>query len=731
MPQRAYKFGRHDRIVVDGAHYRCVESKGGRHLFQLVVGYVFEDHYVPIDDVEITKLLRGASPRMRIDEGHWTESLGMLRVRNDTSDTSRCSKEHARTAAWKLQWVLRFHRRRRDLSQPRIGVGKAILTAFIEEERVSMDRWYLDKYGERRKPGRVYEGRERKEFDWPSASALYGWLKLYRERNERDDTFVPNYANCGNRDQLDPRVRQAMERAVQHWCTPLKPKMKDICDFIEQDLRELNKGRLPEDRLRVSPVTVRKRIAEIDPFLADAGRESLDRAMRRYALSAVGAMVTRPMQRIEMDDWDVDLHTLVAGSAIWKELTPKARARLPRVRCTVTVAIDVATRCIVGLHLYTGAPSTATARTALRSTLVDKSALAAAVGCRSTWHMYGRGEFYVTDGGPAFGEEFKSTVQRCKAGVSVPDQDPRMRGTIETFFRTLKRLCRRFAGHAFANVVELGDYPAQEMASLTVAEFHALLVRFIVDSYHNRPHKGLEGSTPMARWNSLSRTGLAPDLTETQIKLAFGFRRTRKLSSSGIEFMKVPFVRGDGLGELLKAIGRSNVDIIVDPADVKSILIELPERVKGREWCPDGTDYISVRAADGTFPDEVETSLDKLLMANAHVLEVVRKEAESGREIRLDADRHFYEAGLEAMRRSGIPVYGYTEQQFNLMVDNVERKSLAATEPVANAAGPKAVDEATFGTVVHRSPRARPHLRDKDGNSKPFGGSMNTYGDDE
>ena len=73
MPQRAYKFGRHDRIVVDGAHYRCVESKGGRHLFQLIVGYVFEDHYVPIDDVEITKLLRGASPRMRIDEGHWTE----------------------------------------------------------------------------------------------------------------------------------------------------------------------------------------------------------------------------------------------------------------------------------------------------------------------------------------------------------------------------------------------------------------------------------------------------------------------------------------------------------------------------------------------------------------------------------------------------------------------------------------------------------------------------------
>ncbi|WP_157944539.1 hypothetical protein [Mangrovicella endophytica] len=735
MPRRAYKFGRHDRIVIDGAHHRCVESDKGRHVLQLMTGYVFEDHYVPVDDDEITELLRGPSPRMRIDEGHWTKHLSMLRVRNDTSDMSRCSKEDGRDAAWKLEWVQRYHRRRRDLSKPRIGVGADKLAAFVAEERDSMDRWYLDKYGERRKPGRVFADRERKAFDWPSASGLYKWLKIYRDKREREDSFLPNYAKCGNRDQLDPRVRQAMERAVEHWCTPLKPKISDICEFIEGELEPFNKSRLPEDRLRVSAATVRKRIGEIDPFLADAGREGLDRAMRRYALSAVGTMVTRPMQRIEMDDWDIDLHKLAEGSSVWKKMTPAARERMPRVRCTVTVAIDVATRCVVGLHLFTGAPSTATARTALRSTLVDKSALAAAVGCRSTWHMYGRGEFFAFDGGPAFGEEFQATVQRCRAGTSVPDQDPRMRGTIEAFFRTLKRLCRRFAGYAFSNVVEQGDYPAQEMASLTVAEFHALLVRFIVDSYHNRPHKGLEGRTPMAAWNSLSRVGLAPDLTEEQVKLAFGFRRTRKLSPSGVEFMNVPFVRGDGLLELFRAVGRSEVGIVVDPADVKSLLIELPEKVKGCEWCPDGTDYIQVRAPEGTFPDEVETSLDKLLMGNREVLKFVRAEAELGREIRLEADRHFYEAGFEAMRRCGIPVYGYTEKQFNAMVDHAERKSLAATEPVVRASRPKPVDEASFGTVVHQNPRTRPSKRDKDGGGKgkgkPFGGSMNTYGEDE
>ncbi|RFC62742.1 hypothetical protein DYI37_12260 [Fulvimarina endophytica] len=730
MFRRAYKFGRHDRIVIDGAHHRCVESDKGRHVLQLMTGFVFEDHYVPIDDDEITELLRGPSPRMRIDEGHWTKHLSMLRMRNDTSDMLRCSKEDARDAAWKLEWVQRYHRRRRDLSKPRIGVGADQLAAFVSEERDSMDRWYLDKYGERRKPGRVFEDRERKAFDWPSASGLYKWLRIYREKKERQDSFLPNYAKCGNRDQLDPRVRQAMERAVEHWCTPLKPKISDICDRIEQELLPFNKGRPPEERLRVSAATVRKRIGEIDPFLADAGREGLDRALRRYALSAVGTMVTHPMQRIEMDDWDVDLHKLAEGSSVWKKMTSEARKRMPRVRCTVTVAIDVATRCVVGLHLYTGAPSTATARTALRSTLVDKSALAAAVGCTSTWHMYGRGEFFAFDGGPAFGAEFQASVHRCRAGTSVPDQDPRMRGTIEAFFRTLKRLCRRFAGYAFSNVVERGEYPAQEMASLTVAEFHSLLVRFIVDSYHNRQHKGLEGRSPLKTWNDLIRKEMAPELTEEQMKLAFGFRRTRKLSPSGVEFMNVPFVRGKGLQELFRAVGRSEVGIIVDPADVKSILIEVPERLKGREWCPDGTDYIQVHAPEGMFPDKVESSLDKLLLVNKQVREFVRAEAEQGREIRLEADRHFYQAGLEAMRRCGIPVYGYTEKQFNAMVDHAERKSLAATERVVHASEPKSVDEASFGTVVHRNPKTKPSAPEKNGKGKPFGGSMNTYGDD-
>ncbi|WAP70070.1 integrase core domain-containing protein [Jiella pelagia] len=122
-------------------------------------------------------------------------------------------------------------------------------------------------------------------------------------------------------------------------------------------------------------------------------------------------------------------------------------------------------------------------------------------GCRSDWAMFGRFECLATDGGPPFRDEFEDAVRHCRSGRSLPDQDPRMRGTIESFFRLFRRLCRYFTGQSFSNVVEKGDYEAEEMASLVFEGLVRAAIVFIVDSYHHRKHRGLGGRTPYAVWN--------------------------------------------------------------------------------------------------------------------------------------------------------------------------------------------------------------------------------------
>ena len=72
-----------------------------------------------------------------------------------------------------------------------------------------------------------------------------------------------------------------------------------------------------------------------------------------------------------------------------------------------------------------------------------------------------------------------------------------MRGRIERFFGTMHTgLISRFTGRAFENVMAKGDYPAVGRASVPLDKVAAAQIRFVVDQYHNSPHRGLKGETP-------------------------------------------------------------------------------------------------------------------------------------------------------------------------------------------------------------------------------------------
>jgi transposase InsO family protein len=507
---------------------------------------------------------------------------------------------------------------------------------------------------------------------------------------------------------------------------------------VDLALYDINKN-LPEQQpLYASHNAIRRRIHAIDPFMVDAGRKGPDYALRKYTPVGKGLQITTALGRVEMDDWEVDLHTLVEKSSIWKALSPGQRKLVPRVRMSFTAAIDCASRCIVGFNMSVNSPSTATTKPALRSVMVDKTELAAAVGAKASWHMRGRPRMVATDGGPAYGSEFDDAAMRVNIGRVVPEQDPRMRGTVEAFFRFMKRLCRYFAGRAFANVVERGDYAAEQLAALTVGEFYRTLVVFIVDYYHLRPHRGLEGRTPYAKWEELAKAGLPPDPSEEQLAIAFGLRRKqRTISKHGVEFLGIPY-NSPELSRLFLKLGKKKVDMIVEPEDLGYQYILIPKDLRGRiEGVPEDRHFLKVHSVDGTGEGK---TLSAVLMARRDVREFLRKEQEQGRAIRIEAHRHFLDLAEGVRRRAAIATHEITEKTMDVLEKRIAFSGRAALGAVQY--GAEEAQDGSLGEVVALPVRRRaesgkpsPSAASEGGASpqpKPFGGSMNLFeGEDE
>jgi hypothetical protein len=732
--ERAHRFGRHDRLVIDGRSFRVVRKVKDAHVLQPVTGdLIAEDYSITKTDREINALFR--AKRIRVDEGYYSRTLAILRVRFDNSDLSDLSEEELRTVAWKKEWCVRFlHAASYPEASWRPNRTVDDCARFVTENRDRIDRWYLDKFGVRRRPGRRLSGEVRKPFDYPSGATLKAWLRLFIAGHCRMESLSPHYSNCGNRHQIDPRAAEVIAIEVQKYASILEPKMADICENVGDALEEMNKNLPEHQRIHASDNAVRRRIHLLDPFMVDAGRKGTDYALRKYTPVGMGLQVTAALARVEMDDWEVDLHKLVAKSSVWKRLLPKHRKLVPRVRMTFTGAIDCASRSIVGFNMTINSPSTATAKPALRSVMVDKTELAAAAGAKASWHMYGRPSEVVTDGGPAFGSEFDDAATHANITHTIPEQDPRKRGTMEAFFRLFKRLCRYFAGRAFANVVEKGDYPAEELAALTVGEFYKAAIVFIVDYYHLRPHRGLEGRTPYHKWEELAREGLPPVPSEEQLAIAFGLpRKQRAISKHGIEFIGISY-NSNELSDLYKLNGSKKVDIIVEPEDLGYVFVRIPKQFRGRiNGVPEDRHYLKIHSVSGVGKGK---TLDAVLLAKKAVRDLVKKEAEAGRPIRMQAHRQFLELAEDVRKRAGIPTHEITAKTLDLIERRVDFSAKAAFGSI-NYGTVEKTEDGALGSVVARSTRRRvkskkqslPSVISEDEEAeatlKPFGGSMN------
>ncbi|MFE3206096.1 Mu transposase C-terminal domain-containing protein [Embleya sp. NPDC059237] len=237
-----------------------------------------------------------------------------------------------------------------------------------------------------------------------------------------------------------------------------------------------------------------RRIAQLDPVTAVTAREGGEAARPLRSAGGEPPTVTGLLEQVQVDHTPVDV------------IVVDERHRLPVGRPYLTAAIDVASRCVVGLVVTLEAPSATSVGLCLAHAAVDKRPWLERIGVDAVWPMSGKPHALYVDNAA----EFKSEALRrgCdQHGIKLgyrPLGLPHFGGIVERLIGTMMTLVHELPGTTFSNTTERGAYDSDARAVLTLRELEKWFA-LAVASYHGQVHESL-GRIPARVWADLAAT---------------------------------------------------------------------------------------------------------------------------------------------------------------------------------------------------------------------------------
>jgi len=433
-------------------------------------------------------------------------------------------------------------------------------------------------------PGtRKYAGRKRdvSYFEGPGSSALLKWVRRYQNAGRSPLALIDKRYLAGRtRVKFGPESAALLRKCADRYASSKRPSKKSVIRQTKRAFRLANAFRIDRGLppLAVpSDSTIYREINRLEPYHVMCQRKGLDAANRHFAIIGEGLNVLRPGERLEIDEWKVDLITFFAEAGVFGHLTEEQIKALPKGRRWIYVVIDVRTRLILAVKVC-ATPNTDDAIAALDLATRDKSDLAKLFGCAlPDWPGTGF-ETVASDQGPAFANfDFRAAVTDLRGTVMFPPAGvPKLRGHIERCFRTFGvDLMQCLSARTYSNIVEKGDFEPEDYAALADDELTRLLVRFVVDVYNNKPHGGIGGQTPLNCWRELCSTVGKPRLPSRFERLgAFGRKYTRTISGRGVRFAGIYYTCEAVRHHFLSNPGL-DVEIRVDHQDLGLIEVNL------------------------------------------------------------------------------------------------------------------------------------------------------------
>lgn len=392
--------------------------------------------------------------------------------------------------------------------------------------------------------------------------------------------------------KLDDYGWDARALLPQDWKKGRRPNVLigELLDLVEEGVEDeyLTMERLPKDEAykavcilvnarnranpNLSPLLyptkrqVLRYIEGLGAFDVYAARYGHENAIRRFRSVQGSNIATRPLERVELDHTTLDIIVL------------DDRTLLPLGRPTLAIAIDVFTRCVIGLYIGFEPPSSSTVGQCLRSALLPKTNLLAGIPeIEGVWDVYGQMEILVLDQAL---ENHAKLIERALGCLGIEPawcgrKMPWQKGAIERFIQTInKGFCHRIAGTTRSNIWDKGDYDAVGRAVCTLSALRNGAIKWIVDTYHVRNHRSLQ-MAPIGKWRTSIQEDdypLAADLQAIDIFLRIPKRA--RLTHKGVERNGLLY-NSDELADIRRSVG-AELDVIAyeSLSDLGSIVVE-------------------------------------------------------------------------------------------------------------------------------------------------------------
>lgn len=249
--------------------------------------------------------------------------------------------------------------------------------------------------------------------------------------------------------------------------------------------------------------TVAQRIAGLHPAKIARSRGGQDAARPLQGAGGIPPEVTMPLEQVQIDHTVIDL------------IVVDERDRQPIGRPYLTLAIDVFTRCVLGMVVTLEAPSAVSVGLCLAHAACDKRPWLEGLNVEMDWPMSGKPRLLYLDNAA----EFKSEALRrgCEQhGIRLdyrPPGQPHYGGIVERIIGTTMQMIHdELPGTTFSNPGQRGEYDSEKMATLTLRELERWLA-LAVGTYHGSVHNGLL-QPPAARWaEAVERVGVPAVVT--------------------------------------------------------------------------------------------------------------------------------------------------------------------------------------------------------------------------
>ncbi|WP_187648733.1 Mu transposase C-terminal domain-containing protein [Nitrosophilus labii] len=315
-----------------------------------------------------------------------------------------------------------------------------------------------------------------------SIKTIYDWIKLYKNSGNNLLALVPNYSQRGGRGKF--RISKEQERIAweiidSNYLSVQKPSIAHVHELINAKLYE-------QGLKKISYATVWRMVSQIDERYAFKKREGNKKFANLIEESPNTFEAKYPLEIVQTDHTPLDIQIV------------DETYRKPIGRPTLTLAIDVYSRMIYGFCLTLEAPGLYSVGKTIYMGLISKENYLKELGIEGEWKIYGIPNTIHVDNAKEFRSKGLETF--CSVmGINLefrPKGRPKSGGHIERAIKTFNIQIHKLKGTTFSNPQERGDYDSEKNAIFTLKELEKYLTEWIVNYYHKKPHKGLNGLTP-------------------------------------------------------------------------------------------------------------------------------------------------------------------------------------------------------------------------------------------